>query len=96
MRGYMTTFRVLAAHHEFIVDANIISTSRDGFDPNPPDILVDEIWMKLGTRTRRIKWPQMDYHAKNKIMDDICEQLDDNRLCRAQDAEPREWNEEIK
>lgn len=71
------TFRVLVAHHEFIVDARLDYSGSNYMGVCPPDINVEEIHMTLGTRKRPICWQEMDYRAKNKIVADIQEQLED-------------------
>jgi hypothetical protein len=82
------TFRVLAAHHEFIVDAAVTPGTpgrysgppEDCYPADPSEIEVGGISMILGTRKRVIEWDQINEKAQGKILDDIEEQY--SELCR--------------
>src|SRR3990167_5197015 len=78
-------YRVFAVGREFLVVAAVQPGSpgrlsgppEDCYPADPPEIEVDSIEMKLGTRRRVIQWDALNDKAQDAILDDIMEQWSD-------------------
>ena len=75
-------FKVLAAHHAFLVEA-CVSPGRPGklygqpedcYPADPAEIEVESIVMTLGTRKRVVEWDSINTKAQDSILEDIEEQ----------------------
>lgn len=77
----MINFRVFALGHEFVGRAKLSGGSpgrlsgppEDCYPAEDPDVEIDEISMRLGTRERELEFDSMSAKAQDRIISDIIE-----------------------